>query len=553
MMKLFAAAAALVGASFAQNSSLPVVDLGYEIYRAASFNSTGNFYNFSNIRYAAPPVGDLRFALPQPPAENRSAVNNGDVSRICPQASPAWADAALQFLGSTLLGLPAPNTTYVAPGANSSSPVPTRDPRESEDCLFLDVFVPEDVFSNAGKGYGAPVLVWIYGGGYTNGNKNQNPAGLIAASGNSSNGDIIYVSLNYRIGALGFTSGPTYNAEGGTSNLGLYDQRFALEWIQDNIHLFGGDKNRVTVVGESAGGGSIMHQITAYGGQKGNAPFQQAVPQSPGWAPVQSVVEQEDTFQRYLELTNTTSLAELRALSSEEIIRANAQQVAYDTPWGKYVYGPVVDGLFAPQLPGQLLAQGRFDKNVRILVGHNAAEGTYFTPPSVQSDATLLNQLRQVYPYAPQKSLEYITETLYPAVFDGSYPYTNQYERASLIGSEGVFTCNTQYLSAAYNNQTYSYLFAVPPAFHGIDVAYTYYEGGALSPPLGVVNRTIAIALQEFIASFAEGGVPEADGITQFNMYGEDAGVLKLNITSIDEVRDSNANARCAWWQKGLL
>ncbi|CBX98109.1 hypothetical protein IAQ61_010214 [Plenodomus lingam] len=547
------AVAALVGASSAQSLSLPEVDLGYEIYRASSFNNTGNFYNFSNIRYAAPPVGEFRFAPPQPPAENRSAVNTGGVSRICPQASPAWNAPAAQFLGNVLLGLPPSNVTYVPPRANSSSPIPPRDPRESEDCLFLDVYVPEDVFSNVGKGYGAPVLVWIYGGGYTNGNKNENPAGLIAASGNSSNGDIIYVALNYRLGAFGFTSGPTFNAEGGVSNLGLYDQRFALEWIQKHIHLFGGDKNRVTVVGESAGGGSIMHQITAYGGEKGPVPFQQAVPQSPGWAAVQSAVQQEDTYQRLLELTNTTSLAELRALPSEELITANARQVAYDPTWGLYVYGPVVDGLFAPQLPSRLLAQGKFDKSLRIMVGHNAAEGVYFTPPTVQSDETLLAQLRFVYPFAPQESLDYIVNTLYPPVFDGTYPYTNQYERATLVGSEGVFTCNTNYLSTAFKNETYSYLFAVPPAFHGLDVAYTFYDGGALSPPLGVVNRTVAIALQEFIASFAEGGVPEADGVTQFNMYGEDAGVLKLNISGIDEVRDSNANARCAWWQKGLI
>lgn len=144
------------------------------------------------------------------------------------------------------LGLPPLNTTYTAPRANASSPVPTPDPRESEDCLFLDVFVPEDILNNVGKGYGAPVLVWIYGGGYTAGSKNNNPAGLLAASGNSTNGDIIYVSINYRLGALGWSSGPSYNEEGGVSNLGLYDQRFALEWVQNNIHLFGGDKNRVS-------------------------------------------------------------------------------------------------------------------------------------------------------------------------------------------------------------------------------------------------------------------------------------------------------------------
>jgi carboxylesterase type B len=164
--------------------------------------------------------------------------------RICPQANGAWGAIVQEALLAQALGRPP--VTYVPSGANASSPVPTPDPRESEDCLFLDVFVPEDVFKKAGKGFGAPVLVWIYGGGYTGGSKNANPAGLLAASGNSTNGDVIYVAMNYRLGALGWTGGPSFQAEGGVSNLGLYDQRMALEWIQENIHLFGGDKNRVS-------------------------------------------------------------------------------------------------------------------------------------------------------------------------------------------------------------------------------------------------------------------------------------------------------------------
>jgi acetylcholinesterase len=119
-----------------------------------------------------------------------------------------------------------------------------------------------------------------------------------------------------------------------------------------------------------------------------------------------------------------------------------------------------------------------------------------------------------------------------------------------LIISEGIFTCNTNYLSTAYGNQTYSYLFAVPPAIHGLDIGYTYFTGGAAS--VTVSNRTIAIALQEFITSFAENGKPAADGIRSFDMYGPNASVLRLNVTGIDQVRDSNANARCAWWQKAL-
>jgi hypothetical protein len=154
----------------------------------------------------------------------------------------------------------------------------------------------------------------------------------------------------------------------------------------------------------------------------------------------------------------------------------------------------------------------------------------------------------------PNSSVDHIVEVLYPPVFDGSYPYTTQYQRAALIISEGAFTCNNYYLAKAYKNETYNYLFAVPPALHGFDVAYTFFLGGATSLlPNDVTNRTVAFALQDFITSFAEKGAPEAPGITMFNMYGDNASVLRLNITGIDEIRDSNANKRCDWWQLALF
>ncbi|KAF2008195.1 acetylcholinesterase precursor [Amniculicola lignicola CBS 123094] len=548
-------AAAFFGAVYAADSSLPTVDLGYEIYRAANFNSTGGFYNFSNIRYAAPPIGNLRFAAPASPAKNRTAINTGSTGRICPQAQPYWGSEAVTFLTELILGTPSNVTeAYTPPGATSNSPVPAMDPRTSEDCLFLDVYVPDKILKNAKKKQSAPVLLWIYGGGYVNGQKNTNPAGLLAASGSAKQGDVIYVSINYRLGALGFVSGSSYQAEGGAANLGLLDQQFALQWVKRYIGTFGGDAKKVTVFGESAGGGSIMHQITAYGGMKGPVPFQQAVPQSPGWLPMSSALQQEEHYQKFLNLTGTKSLAELRNLSSEAIIKANFQQVTYDSPYGTYTYGPTVDGLFVPAQPGQLLAQGRFDKSVKVMVGHNSNEGTYFTPPNINSTADIERQLIQAFPYMPAPSLDYLVNVLYPPVFNGSYPYLTNYQRASLIIAEGVFTCNTYYLDTALNNKTYSYLFAVPPAFHGFDVAYTYWDGGAVSAvnPLLVRNATVARALQDFITSFAETGVPQAKGIVKFDMYGKNATVLELDIDNIGETRDSNANVRCKWWQKAL-
>jgi carboxylesterase type B len=123
---------------------------------------TGQVYNFSNIRYGQPPVGNLRFAAPVAPSGRNTNVNNGSVGSICPQASPAWSAAGFESSLAYALGIPFNLTAAEAAlaAANLSS---TPDPRETEDCLFLDVFVPKHIFnsrSSAGKGKGAAVLVW---------------------------------------------------------------------------------------------------------------------------------------------------------------------------------------------------------------------------------------------------------------------------------------------------------------------------------------------------------------------------------------------------------
>ena len=181
------------------------------------------------------------------------------------------------------------------------------------------------------------------------------------------------MSLNYRLGAFGWLSGPTFQQANGTANAGLHDQRFALEWVQQNIHLFGGDPRRVTVFGESAGGGSIMHQITAYGGKSGPVAFAQAVLQSPAFWPVVSNQQQEQTFNSYLSLLNVSTIEEARELPSSELLAANFKQISLST-YGKYTYGPAVDGDFVPALPGELLLHGQYRKGLKVMVGHNFDE-----------------------------------------------------------------------------------------------------------------------------------------------------------------------------------
>lgn len=253
--------------------------------------------------------------------------------------------------------------------------------------------------------------------------------------------------MNYRLGAFGWLSGPTFQANG-TANAGLHDQRFALEWVQQHISKFGGDPSRVTVFGESAGGGSIMHQITAYGNIDGPPPFQQAIPQSPGFLPYVSNQQQETTFQDFLSLLGVKTIEAARQKPFSALLKANAQQVGA-SPYGQFTYGPTVDGDFVPQLPGVLLLHGQYPKDLKIMVGHNADEGLLFTSPFLQNNTAFRKYLVETLPTirAYPANIDYIAKTLYPPIFDGSQAmnYTNQIARGAAVASEVYVTrsCET--------------------------------------------------------------------------------------------------------------
>ncbi|KAG5770183.1 hypothetical protein H9Q72_002848 [Fusarium xylarioides] len=462
---------------------------------------TSRTYNFSNIRYAQPAVGDLRFRAPVPVGHGSSNlshhVNNGSVGVICPQPWMRFGDTAVStWTFAHIQGQDLDLEAIRHSAVNQSEP--PLDPRTSEDCLFLDVIVPKKIFDDLKKGKKAPVLVWIFGGGHL-------------------------------LGALGFLCGPTLEAEG-TPNAGLHDQRLALEWVRDNVHLFGGSAEHVTVMGESAGGGSVLHQLTAFGGRRGSPPFQQIITQSAGFIPAGSRQAREEVLKDILTTANVPSLAELCKLPSERLIAANNIITRQVYQGG---FHPAVDGDFVPQEVSQLLLSGKFS-HIHALIGMNAAEGVLFGDPRINTTSAYADLIETVVPGITDASSTYIQNTLYPPIFDGSQGYTNNFERAYLLFQEFVFTCNQPFTSKGLNSTTNNYQFAISPGIHSQDLGFTFYRGapidpsGAPFPPSSATDDAATRLLQTWIASFVTRGKPAAPQTIPFEPYGSKGNLIVL-------------------------
>ncbi|KAH8817777.1 carboxylesterase family protein-like protein [Flagelloscypha sp. PMI_526] len=533
----------LLGRTFA--STLPVVDVGYARYQAA--NITGkDYYTFSNIRYAAPPVGSLRWRAPQPPSTNRSSIiqTSPEGNIVCPQSAPAWYSNASVFLKDYL----GPFAPPLDPGPlllDPSQPTPELDPRTSEDCLVLDVFAPKHLFDNHGH---APVLVWIHGGGYTTGSKDAfffTPEGLY----NVSQPEFVAVSINYRLGALGFLAGSQVKQQG-VLNAGLLDQRFALEWVRSHISKFGGDPSRVTIMGESAGGGSVMHQITAYGGARG-VPFHQAIPQSATWLPTLAPELQDASTKAFLNYLKVASLDEARQASYNDIVRANLLLIGNASPYPSFPVLPVADGSFIPAPPAKLFESGRYTHGLRILTGHNLDEGLMFTNPITANETLYLQLLHQLFPSATNDAFNELL-VQYPATFDGSLPYTSQITRAALTFGDLAFNSAALAIASAKQHAaSFAYLFSAYPALHGQDLAYTFYTPESPAA-VAVANVSIARAYQKGLASFILTGTPDF-GTGPLRQYGEKGNVVVISNSSIVSGVDPALNPRNTWWNQGGL
>ena len=292
---------------------------------------------FRGIPYAAPPLGALRFAAPR-----------------CPK--PWSGTRAAHAFGPDA---PQPETPL---GFDRS------DNREDEDCLTLNVWTP------AADAARRPVMVWIHGGGFSTGGANR---AMYEGAALAREGDLVFVSINYRLGVLGLLTHPALRdeASGVDGNWALLDQRAALEWVRDNIAAFGGDPEAVTLFGESAGGASTALQCVAPG-SKGL--FARAIVQSASPEPIsrEQSLEASEAFFRAAGVEGDDIAQGLRALSVEAVLEAHLAW-ADVAARGRTAPRPCLDGVFLTEWPNDAAAAGA-TADIDLIVGSNRDEAKIF-------------------------------------------------------------------------------------------------------------------------------------------------------------------------------
>lgn len=168
--------------------------------------------------------------------------------------------------------------------------------------------------------------------------------------------------------------------------------------------------------------------------------------------------------------------------------------------------------------------------------------------------------MRIYFPRISDASLRVLADELYPAVYDGSQPYTTPFARLNLLISEMMVSCNSRWLTTGLGvERTYGYRFSVPPGFHMDDIPYTFFDGAVNA---AVKNETLAEAMQRYLVAFIADGDPStlfraqndsSAAAVPVTVYGGSSQVTNFNTSVIDVIQDPNDNARCDWWQQGLF
>jgi para-nitrobenzyl esterase len=451
----------------------------------------GKVKAFMGLPYAAPPVGELRWKAPRPPAKWKGVRDATRYGAHCAQGR-VFDDMVFEDAG------------------------------ESEDCLFLNVYAPAEAKDKRKL----PVMFWIHGGGYAGG----------ASSEPRHNGDfmplkgVVLVTINYRLGALGFlaTADLAKEANGVAGNYGLLDMVAALQWVKANIKNFGGDPGNVTIFGESAGSFAVS---TLMASSMAQGLFHQAIGESggalgEGVLAYQPLAVREVTDAEWVSTLGVSNLAELRALPVEKILEGAKKK-------GTVGFPPVIDGKLLTEPVADTYAAGK-QSHVPLLAGWNRDEGSFLangiTPEKWKAMAAGLYK---------ERAEEFLK--LYPGDTDEQAA-----DSAGAYGGDAFIAFGTWKWLEAHrktgDSPVYRYHFelrALPSkyhlgtfAFHSDDIEYVF---GTLDTRPGQTvrpeDRTLSDQMMTYWTNFAKTGDPNGAGLPVWPKYDKDDSLIHLDST----------------------
>jgi len=416
-------------------------------------NSADGIQRFLGIPYAAQPVGHLRWRAPQPVTAWKEPRDATAFAAACPQPDD-------KFSGLT------PKV-------------------QDEACLYLNVWAPKKADAPL------PVMVWLHGGAHRFG------AGSVPFydGKNLAQRGVVVVTLNYRLGYLGYFSHPALDAENEGGNFGLMDQKAALEWVRDNIAAFGGDPKQVTLFGESAGGADTLYLMAD---AKSQGLFQRAIVQSGGgWNRPLPKPKMQTNVLEALEkagVAATASAADLRKLDAKMLVQAHG---------GGIGFGAFLDEKVTFEAPSKAFDEGRAAK-IPLIIGSNDWESNLMLGrPSKGFIAKTLPYLPQVYGWYGDRT-------------------NSADERNSLLFRDIVFAAPARWLAQRQTKQAPTWLYSftyvtsgsrgkVPGAGHAAEIAYVFDTLGATEKSAANAadeDRQMAHKLADCWASFAKTGAP---------------------------------------------
>lgn len=298
-----------------------------------------------------------------------------------------------------------------------------------------------------------------------------------------------------------------------------------------------------------------LHQITAFGNGT-STPFNQAFLFSPAFNPNPYNQSQELVYERVLQVANATSLADLRKLTSQQIIAVNEAAI-FQAPYASSGFGPTVGDVFVPSLPDILLAKGRHATNLKsMVVAHNTFEGFLFTNPAVQNASAFDTYVNTtLLPAIGSQAYEKLLD-LYPAQFDNAtgLGYNDSISRLATVGGDFFINCNANALAKAFPNTTHALLVAEGAGLHGADTNYVFFNGAPAKNEfdLGQINSTVATTMQDWLIRYVVTGSPNVAGTPSLPLY-EPGRTMALasNAGLGTNVTDPAQQARCDFWQQG--